>query len=365
MRADELLAAALRDEAAPWPAGADGAFAAALFDEARRHGVAALVATAAAVGEWPEELRLAFLKARRDDAAIEALRRDDLRRLLTALHNEGIRSLLMKGAQLAYTHYAQPWLRPRFDTDLLIAPDDRERADATLRAIGYAPSPHVSGTLVVHQFQYRRRNRYGLADVIDLHWKVTNPHVFADVLAFDELNTAARVIPQIGEHASGLSNVHALMLACVHRVAHHQNSDLLIWLYDIHLLATAMTQEERQQFAELARAKRLRSICASGLDHARHRFATYHPEGWRDRLECSGDVEPTAEFLQHDLRRVDILLSDLRTISGWTRKLRLLREHLVPPPAYVRARYGPDMPLVFAYVDRVVTGVGKWFRAAS
>ena len=365
MRADELLAAALRDQAAPWPADADETFATALFDEARRHGVAALVATAAAVGQWPEQLRLAFLKARRDDAAIEALRRDELRRLLTALHDEGIRCLLMKGAQLAYTHYPQPWLRPRFDTDVLIAPGDRERADAALRAIGYTPSPHVSGTLVAHQFQYQRRNQYGLADVIDLHWKVTNPHAFADVLPFDELDTAPRLIPQLGKHARGLSNVHALMLACVHRVAHHQNSDLLIWLYDIHLLATAMTPEERQQFVALARAKRLRSVCASSLDHARHQFGTYHPEGWRDRLESFGEAEPTAEFLQHDLRRVDILLSDLRLVGGWTRKLRLLREHLVPPPAYVRARYGSHTPLVVAYVDRIVTGVGKWFRAAS
>lgn len=29
----------------------------------------------------------------------------------------------------------------------------------------------------------------------------------------------------------------ALQIACLHRGAHHRNSDLLIWLYDIHLLA--------------------------------------------------------------------------------------------------------------------------------
>jgi hypothetical protein len=31
----------------------------------------------------------------------------------------------------------------------------------------------------------------------------------------------------------------------------------------------------------------------------------------------------------------------------------------------MRARYGHDTPLLVAYADRVVTGVGRWFRAQS
>jgi hypothetical protein len=326
-----------------------------------------LVANCRALRQWPDAAQRAFLSIRRDQAAMEALRRDDLLRLLGALRQEGIPCLLIKGAQLAYTHYAQPWLRPRFDTDLLISPADRERADAVLRAIGYTATNQVSGTLVAHQYQYQRRNQYGLADVIDLHWKVTNPHVFADALPFDELWAAAGPISQLDEHARGPSNVHALMLACVHRVAHHQNSELLIWLHDIHLLAGALTPEERGQFVEMSRVKRLRSICASGLDHAQRRFAACYPAGWRDQLDvrAGDDSEPTAAFLQNDLRRFDVLLSDLRAVAGWAPKLRLLREHLFPPAAYVRARYGSDTPLLVAYVDRVLTGVGKWFRAPS
>jgi hypothetical protein len=288
-------------------------------------------------------------------------------RLVDAFQQAGIRCLLIKGAHLAYTHYAQPWLRPRCDTDLLVAPADRERAGVALRTIGYVPSIQVSGSLVAHQLQYQRRDRFGLTDAIDLHWKITNPHLFADILTFDELATASRTIPQLGESARGPSNVHALILACVHRVAHHQNSDLLIWLYDIHLLVSAMTPEERGEFVALARAKGLRLICASGIDFARRRFGGPRAADWYDQLlSGSGDeVEPTAAFLRQGVRRVDILLSDLRNVSGWTRKARLIREHLFPPAAYVRARYGPHTPIVFAYVDRVATGVGKWFRTPS
>lgn len=366
MPPEALLAAALRGDAAPWPVDTGAAFESTLLEAAEQHGVAALLASAPAVPQWPASLQLALRSARRGQALIEAVRRRALLRLLEAFRQADVRCLLIKGAHIAYTHYAQPWLRPRFDTDLLVAPADRERAGAALQTVGYVPSNHVSGTVVAHQRQYQRRDQFGLTDTIDLHWKITNPHLFADVLTFDELTAAAQAIPRLGELARAPSNVHALLLACVHRVAHHQNSDLLIWLYDIHMLAGAMTPDERAGFLELAHAKRLRAICASGLDRAASRFGTPHPAGWLDRLQTGeGEVEPTAAFLHGDVRRIDILVSDLRMVGGWTRKMRLLREHLFPPAAYVRARYGPHTPLVFAYLDRVVTGVGKWFRAPS
>jgi hypothetical protein len=363
---DELLATILRGEAVAWPLDADAAFEAALLDAAHVHGVAALLSPGA-VHRWPDTVQIALRNIRRQEAVREAVRREHLLGLLAAFRQADVHCLLLKGAHLAYTVYERPWLRPRFDTDLLVGPGQQARADGVLRALGYAPSPQVSGTLVAHQRQYQRRDRFAMADILDLHWKITNPHLFADAVTFDELMAAAQPIALLGDHALGPSNVHALILACVHRVAHHHNSDLLIWLYDIHLLAGAMAAAERDAFAELATVKGLRSVCASGIDHASRRFGTSYPAGWRDRLEIrnAGEVEPSAAFLQQELRQVDILLSDLRAVSGWAPKLRLLREHLFPPPAYVRAKYGPHTPLFVAYVDRILFGVGKWFRAQS
>ena len=41
--------------------------------------------------------------------------------------------------------------------------------------------------------------------------------------------------------ARGPSSVDALVLAAVHRIAHHFDSDHLIWLYDIDLIARSLT----------------------------------------------------------------------------------------------------------------------------
>lgn len=365
MTPDELIVQALRHQSVPWPESATDALETAVLGAAADHGVTALLATAPAVEFWPDRVRSALNRVRRVEAAREAIRREELIRLLADLAGTGVRALLLKGAQIAYTHYPRPWLRPRLDTDLLVAPGDRARTDTVLRGLGYRPGTHFNGELVTHQFQYERSDRYGFTDLIDLHWKVANPHVFAEAFTFEELELNARPIGVLGANAHGLSDAHAFVLACVHRVAHHDNSDRLIWLYDIHLLASAMTPECREEIADLAGVKRLRAVCAHGITCAQARFGTAVPQDWLHRLRAASRAnEPTAAFLQNGRTKTDILRSDLRTLRGWRPKLRLIREHLFPPVAYMRRAYNFTSPLFlpFAYVDRVVTGIGKWFR---
>ena len=235
-----------------------------------------------------------------------------------------------------------------------------------LRDLGYQPGTHYSGEFVTHQFCYERPTQFEFTDVVDLHWKIANPHVFADAFTFDELAADAVPVSALGAEARGLSAPHAFVLACVHRVAHHDSSERLIWLYDIHLLAGAMDQAAGAQVARLAESKQLRSVCAQGLSQARARFGTSGSGGWIESLLRPAEPgEPTAAFLRSDLRKIDVLISDLRTIGSWRERLALVREHLFPPVAYMRKAYGVTNPalLPFTYIIRAFTGVGKWFRA--
>jgi hypothetical protein len=271
----------------------------------------------------------------------------------------------MKGAQLAYTHYPQPWLRPRLDTDVLVAPEDRERADRTLRELGYRPGTHFDGELVTHQFHYERSDRYGITEHVDLHWKIANPHAFAGAFTFEELERRAVPIAVLGPNARGLSDPHALVLACIHRVAHHYNSDRLIWLHDIHLLATAMSPKEQDDVVDLARVKLLGSVCANGLAEVGARLATAAPPRWRDRLQTiASEPEPTSVFLRAGRTKLDVLRSDLHALKGWRPRVRMLREHLFPPVAYIRQAYNVSNPAIvpFAYAYRIANGVGNWVR---
>jgi hypothetical protein len=361
----EKLSAMLRGDVVTGIGDVDEACISAWRDTADEQGVTPLVAASAAIRLLPDHLRHTFRTALREAIVLELIGQRSLRQLLTALDSAGIRCVVIKGNHLAYTHYAAPWLRPRADTDLLIAHRDRHRAADVLQTLGYAPQQQISGTLVMHQAQYTRAGVHGVQDVIDLHWKIANPQLFSDLLTFDELMNTACAIPGF-EHGMCPSPVHALLIACLHRVAHHRNSELLIWLYDIHLLATKMTDVERRQFVELARVKRVRSICAAGLDSAQRHFGSSGDADWRENLGSreATDLEPTAAYLRERASRFEMLLRDLRAVS-WTRKARLLSEHMFPSAAYVKARCGDDTPLVLAYANRIVNGASSWFRPSE
>jgi hypothetical protein len=236
-----------------------------------------------------------------------------------------------------------------------------------LRDLGYAPATHFAGELVTYQTQFRRTDRHGWIDRVDLHWKLANPQVFADVFSFDELYGDARRLPQLGRAARTLSPVHALILACVHRVAHHANSDRLIWLYDIRLLIDAMSPAELEHAAAEALTKKLQPVVAVGVRRAVEMVGPAgHTHEIERLLDRGGDAAALgSEFLRPNRAKVDDLLSDLEALPGWRSKLRLIKEHLLPPAAYMRKTYGFSSPLLlpFAYALRAIAGAGKWLRA--
>ena len=52
------------------------------------------------------------------------------------------------------------------------------------------------------------------------HWKLNNAQFFAKTFTFDELSADAIEIPSLISCARGLGYTHALLLACMHRLAH-------------------------------------------------------------------------------------------------------------------------------------------------
>jgi hypothetical protein len=303
---------------------------------------------------------------RREAAAAEIVQQRSHTEVLAALAASDVHTLVLKGSALAYTHYTHPWLRPRLDLDLLVPPEARKRAADALVRLGYEPYTYFTGELVTYQAQLRRTDRHGFIDRVDLHWRIVNPQVFADTFTFDELDRKGVPVPPLGPAARTLSPVHALLLACLHRVAHHANSDRLIWLYDIRVLVDAMSRDEFERAAAMAAVKSLQAITALGVRRAMDSVAAGTRSEGIERLVVSPieETERGAEFLNPHRVKVDDLVSDLRALTGWSARLRLIREHLLPPAAYMRKTYGFSSPMLlpFAYARRAVAGAGKWFR---
>jgi hypothetical protein len=326
-----------------------------VINTARIEGVHLLLADSLHIESLANELRAA--------AVLEALRANELRRVLTVLADTGIRAILLKGAALAQTHYRRPELRPRSDSDLMIPANAREDVIRALVPSGYHRAHEIDGELAVGQFHLVKTDADGLQHVLDVHWRVSNVLAFAATLTYDELFRDAIAVPSLGPSALSACTIHALLIACVHRVAHHGDTSNLLWLYDVHLLARALTPADGEAFAALAVERRMRAVCVRTLTLAQNAFGTIDEEWAHSLASEDATYEPSAAFVGGGMRRADILKSDLAA-TAWTNRFQLLREHLFPPQSYMRYRYPhcPVLLLPFAYASRIVAGAPRWLR---
>lgn len=321
---------------------------------ARTHRVHLLVARRIACGELRIEARVEALR--------DGLRVRELLRVGAALEADGCAPVVFKGAALSLTHYQQSWRRPRLDADLLVASVSRARAASALAGLGYLRPPMTAGRHVMHQEMHVRPDPVVGEHVVDLHWRLANPNLLAGLPDHAELRGRAARVELPDGAVTVASPADALVIACVHRAAHHAGSEELLWLYDIHLVASRLTGEEWTLAVNLARRAGVAGVVRRGLELAARAFGECAPAPVREELASAGR-EASTVFLRTDLRPLDRLRADVAAL-GAAGGTRLIAEHLFPPPSYMRQKYGLEsaMMLPLAYARRIVRGASGWFK---
>lgn len=360
-----LIACVLHRGNARWPAPSCAVLERSFLDACGAHGVAALVHHRARQTtewpHWPGAVREALSREAAMHAALDMLREQELRRVLAALAEARLDTLLLKGAALAYSHYPSSALRSRCDTDLLVSPSARAPATRVLEALGYRPVEAIGGTLVSYQESFHRVAG-GVDHVVDLHWRVSNAQLFATALGFDAAFARSVPLPQLGAGARALCPSHALLHACMHRAAHLPaggDGNRLVWLYDIHLLASAMSAAQWREFVALCMATKMRGIALDAFAAVHAIFGAAVPAAVAMELAAPCARELSADYL--DAPRWRILLTDLRALAAWRDRAKLLRETCFPSAHYLRARYGARSrwALPWWYGRRALGGLWK------
>jgi hypothetical protein len=159
----------------------------------------------------PWEARLA---ARRRDSARQVSKSIELAQaVVSLLAQRNIDSLLLKGVPLALLFYAAPELRPMADVDVLVRPEQLERALEALGAAGLRRTDGVSGTSFDTSGGHAMNLENG-GGRVDLHW-----HVFDGCWARNDdagLWERARAF-NLGEvRALALSAPDQFLHVCVH-----------------------------------------------------------------------------------------------------------------------------------------------------
>jgi hypothetical protein len=314
-----------------------------------------------------EERRDGLFEAACRQAAYSEYQERELRRVVGALARADISPIFLKGVALAYTIYPDAALRPRADTDVLIGTDEAAGARTVFKRLGYEPVLQPPGHHIASQFSVWRTDNRGIRYLFDVHLKISNVWAYADRLSYDEIRADAVPIGRLDSLALAPSAVHSFLIACVHRIAHHGDTDELLWLYDIYLLAGALTQAEWDRALILAKAKGLSAVALRGLERAKGAIGQSAPDQMMERLRHAAAHEPPAPLLAVDgsgARMIDVLLSDFDALPGPRARLRLLAEHLLPPLSYMHRAYPrcPAALLPLAYAYRAARGAPRWFR---
>ncbi|HEY2151707.1 MAG TPA: nucleotidyltransferase family protein, partial [Vicinamibacterales bacterium] len=224
--------------------------------------------------------------------------------------------------------------------------------------------PENSGSLVSYQNHYQKTDGYGVTHAFDVHWKISNLQSLAERLLVAELWDRRVSIPALGPGAFTVDTASALLLALVHRAGHHPGSKNLLWLYDLHVLAGGLSSGEQDHVVDVALDRGLARIAADGLSLARDRFGGVALDGLISTLQAMRWRDDHVPAIEERLTQAAVLRLDLEALPNWRTRGRLIREHLLPPARYMRARYGVQSNALVPglYLWRVLHGMPKWLR---
>lgn len=334
----EALAAALAGAPFAWPTASEELQA--LLGCAWSEGVVGLL-SARLDGEpdVPDPVRAACSEWVRGQVAATMVRQARLRRVLDALDEAGISTLVVKGVALAQWLYPASYLRESSDVDLLFASRaEAERAAAALVPLGFA-SPYRP-----ERFRHELLCRSGDGKLdLDLHWALSDWPALSRLPDFAALHAARIALPGLGDAAFGLDAPHALLHACVHRASNLSAGlgDRLKWLYDLHLLAGALDAGDGWgRFVEVAKQAQGCGMCAEGLAASTELFGTKVPGEVTQALDAGRAAEPL------DARRLAgwgyVQRVNFRALGGWGERAAWLWSRLLPPAGHMRELYGEE-----------------------
>lgn len=312
----------------------------------------------------PDEVQVNLNTAARAVAIQELDWEEELHQLADMVADFDV--LLFKGMDLARRVYPEPGLRPRCDADLLVNPNSFVDLASRLVDRGYQRQTAIDAPLISRQSCFVRNTASGSAIALDVHWSFSNRPALQQALPIDAVMNRAIAAPPPLDAFKVPDLMDALLIACIHRIAHHRRDRRAVWLLDLHFLWLALSDKQRKKFADHALSSGVGALCAEGLSGANRYFCTGVPDPVISALRHNQGSERAAILLDAAHNRWEDFKFDFGSLSGLRSKAAFLRQHLFPDRQYMRQRFAthPGQSLAPLYLSRIAKGVGKLLRGS-
>lgn len=371
---DDVLAAALRGERAPWPStGQDADLIDSVKTRILFHAITGLLHEQGSRLEgWPTSMREWLRNHSIGRFIWEHNHKALLGELLDRLHQAGIVARVLKGTAIAYTHYAEPALRVRGDTDLLIHEADLAQTRNVFAAMGFKrmfPTHGVFGDLHFQELlQYV--DQHGQSHEIDLHWEVSNSRALRPVLDVEQFMAETVPLPRLSPRAVTVSLETRLLHGFVNRAMHgpfylaSQSSyfpQRLIWAHDYRLQLSQLTKQQWFGLAERCCQLGVSAAASDALRFASETLSVAVPREVRERLDAAPGDTFVARYIA-ERRPLQQALIDLQATPGVAGKLRFLLARAFPTREHMRSKYSSarSWPLAVLYLRRLFEGAARF-----
>ena len=342
----------------------DGAFDGdwtALAQWAAERGVLPLLASwAATAPSVPAELCQQFESVRSLAVARNLIQLNALASLVKAFNAAGVPIIILKGAAMLGTIYPSLASREMGDVDVLIRPEDLERAAQILTEHGYRyPLDVYPGHPTAYILRYLSEMSFTVAQPwgpeIDLHWRLVNHEWYEGVIRIDTTGVWARSrsVDLDGVTALGLSIEDLIWHLCLH-ASLHKDGQLLRRLIDIdRVIRSEAGAVDFEALVQRVRTYHIKSLVYFSLAAATNWLRTpvsetvlarLKPSAWQLRVINRLVTPHEALAAQERSRTTDRLLQLVLADTGLDR-LKMIRNAILPSPEWISMHYHVHGPI--------------------
>lgn len=337
-----------------------------VLDRANRHGITPLLYFN--LGRIRENGLPNGVLQRLTNAYYSSLRRNallyaELKAILNAFEEAGVRAIILKGAVLAESVYLNMALRPVGDIDLLVTRRDLYSVKEVLPRLGYKGSPPVPVFSKVDTeweeyeiLSYAKQAR-GIVIDLDIHIDAVTTslallfevHSGVKVRA-DAMWKNARPAVIAGAQALILSPEDLLLHLCLHSIKHvyDGSGSRLLWWCDIAEVERCYREEMDWRYViQYSKDCRIETPVYYGLALANTWFETQIPQDVLNLLRATDRVIPieeVAEAIMHGTPCLQVYarshLAFFSRVHGMWGKMGYAFRLFFPRKAFMRERYG-------------------------
>lgn len=266
---------------------------------------------------------------------------EELGRLLTLLERGQIPVVLLKGAALAHTVYADPALRPMADLDVLVPYTAFPRARAIMIEQNYAPILESGDDFdwhFAHAQGFSGRGKQPM--LVELHWHIFGLPYYRERIPIEWF--WSRTMPaRLGERTVQVFSPQAQVLHLAAHLALQHQQRPLVWSYDLALvLSHWRDQIPWEQMIDSAGAFELSEVLRSALALVEQVWDVTVPSHAWELLGVHGSVRERLLSAALTADRVEARdVWDGFQMPGLKGKLGYFRQVLFPGIDYMRTRY--------------------------